>query len=119
MAHAIATPFSLDTSATLKRLMFATDFSSASLSALPFAAATARTFNSELHIFHLLMGKYEYCVPDGTRYGEATRRMRDLARSPLLAAVKIASEEIVPGDFSLLQKHIEQKEIDLLVIGTH
>jgi nucleotide-binding universal stress UspA family protein len=119
MAHAIAAPVSFDTSVTLKRIMFATDFSSASLAALPFAAAIARTFNSDLHLFHLLIGKDESCVPNGHAFGAATRRIRDLARSPLMAAVKIASEEIVQGEFSALQKHVEQKDIDLLVIGTH
>lgn len=117
--NAIATRVASSSSNGLKRLMFATDFSSVSLAALPFAAAIARTFNSDLYLFHLLMGRSEYGVTDRCADEEAKRRMRNLAQSRLLSPEMIASEDIVRGDLSLVQKHIEQNEIDLLVIGTH
>ena len=112
-------------SAEIKRLMFATDFSHVSLAALPFAAAIARTFDSELHLFHTVMPDYEYPLLANSPVllaradGEATRRMRDLARASFLADVKIGSQEVTKGGFEVLNRRVAEREIDLIVIGTH
>lgn len=123
--HAVVAAVPVQTSFGITRVMFATDFSPTSLAALPFAAAIARTFNSDFHLFHAVMSQYKYPpigetpVPLARADDEAKRRMRDLASSPLLKDVKIASEEVARGGLSVLRRRVEQNEIDLLVIGTH
>ena len=39
---------------SLKNILFATDFSEASQAALPYAAAIARRYDSQLHIAHIM-----------------------------------------------------------------
>src|SRR5579864_6874808 len=60
------TPLQSQAFPRIERLLFATDFSSASRAALPFAASIADTFKSELHLLHLLMPEaYPYLPPEG------------------------------------------------------
>ncbi len=47
---------------SLKNILFATDFSEASQAALPYAAAIARRYDSQLHIAHI-MSPASYIVP--------------------------------------------------------
>ena len=110
--------------AQLKHVLFATDFSQNSLAALPFAASIAQTFDSDLHLFHAVIPDespmiVEADVRFARAHDEARRRMRDLARSSLLIDVKIGSEEVAHGGIELLKKRIEEKRIDLIVVGTH
>ena len=93
-AQTITSLSSIPLSAQLKHVMFATDFSQNSLAALPFAASIARTFESDLHLFHAVIpDEYPMIAEKGERiaraHDEARRRMRDLARSSLLIDVKI------------------------------
>ena len=120
-SNALAAPVRSNIAVGIKRLMFATDFSKVSLAALPFATATARAFESEIYLFHTIMPnhKYRLMADAPLAHKEALRQMRDLARSPLLSDVQIASEQIIQGDVTAVQKYVEQNEIDLLVIGTH
>lgn len=119
--NAVAAPVLSKFAVGIKRLMFATDFSKVSLAALPFAAAIARAFDSEIYLFHTIMPNHSYRLMADAPLAQkdAMREMRNLARSPLLTDVQIASEEIVQGDVTAVQKYVEQNEIDLLVIGTH
>ena len=47
---------------SLKNILFATDFSEASQAALPYAAAIARRYDSQLHIAHI-MSPASYVIP--------------------------------------------------------
>src|SRR5690348_4089287 len=94
----------------LKRVMFATDFSQSSYAALPFAAAIARSFGSDLYLFHAVAPGFGYPTTLAQTKVEAMRRMRDLARSPLLSDVKIGSEEVMRGGIEVVEKSIVANE---------
>ena len=47
---------------SLKNILFATDFSEASQAALPYAAAIARRYDSQLHVVHVISSA-GYIIP--------------------------------------------------------
>ena len=109
----------------IQQLLFATDFSDASRAALPFAAAIADTFKSELHLLHLLMPEaYRYLPPEripasvNSLKDDAQRAMQDLRSSVLLHGIRLTSE-VAKGELGLLLRRIGDRDIDMLVIGTH
>jgi len=110
----------------IKQILFATDFSEASNAALPFAAALARAFQSELHLLHLLMPEmYQFLPPQGmpaaieSLESDASARMERLKTSSALDDIKVSSAEIMKGELGILLKQIQDRNIDLLVIVTH
>ena len=110
----------------IKRILFATDFSDASVAALPFVAAVARAFESEVHLLHLLMPEmYQFLPPEGMPVAvesleqDASARMERLKASGVLKDVKVSSAEVVKGELGILLRRIQDRGIDLLVIGTH
>jgi nucleotide-binding universal stress UspA family protein len=111
-----------------RNVLFATDFSATSEAALPYAAAICRRFGSTLHAAHVLSdtnilamtGGVDY-VSMGTIY-EAAQQDADEKMNQMARAV-----EGVPH-FSYvrhgliwqnLAEIIAQKEVDLIVLGTH
>jgi nucleotide-binding universal stress UspA family protein len=110
----------------IREILFATDFSTASITALPFAAAVARAFHSHLHLLHLVMPEtYQFLPPEGISLAstsleeDARARMRELQASNILKDVEVISSEVVKGELGLLLRRIEERNIDLLVVGTH
>src|SRR5579863_5478406 len=116
------------TAITVKNVLFATDFSSTSESALPYATAICRRFGSTLHVVHVLSdanvlmmtGGVDY-VSMGTIYEDAhTEAKEQLDR----LAARFAD---IP--FCLYVRHgqvwtnlagvVEENKVDLIVVGTH
>ena len=107
----------------LKNVLFATDFSAASLDALPYAGAIARAFGGKLHLCHieapapLTAGLadphlYEAAGKDAAEHLAALRHLRVL--KGLEPALVLAE-----GDFKdELLKIVGQRDIDLVVAGT-
>jgi nucleotide-binding universal stress UspA family protein len=122
----ISNPIQSQSFPEIKEILFATDFSTASLAALPFAAAIARAFHSHVHLLHLVMPEtYQFLPPEGMPLAstsleeDAQARMRELHASSILKNVEVSSSEVVKGELGLLLRRIEERNIDLLVIGTH
>lgn len=110
----------------IQEIVFATDFSSESLAALPFAAAIAQTFNTKIHLLHLLMPQaYAFVPPESVPAlvesieQDAFTRMQELRSAEVLKGLKLGSAEVAKGELGLLLRRIEERNIDLLVIGTH
>lgn len=110
----------------IEEVLFATDFSAESLAALPFAAAIAQTFNSKIHLLHLLMPETYAFVPPETVPAivesiedDAFSRMLQLRSAEALKGLKLGSAEVARGELGVLLRRIEERNIDLLVIGTH
>lgn len=110
----------------IEEVLFATDFSAESLAALPFAAAIAQTFNSKIHLLHLLMPETYAFVPPETVPAivesiedDAFNRMLQLRSAEALKGLKLGSAEVARGELGVLLRRIEERNIDLLVIGTH
>ena len=109
-----------------ERVLFPTDFSEISLSALPFAASVARTFQSELKLLHVLVpGEYIFTLPEITSdvFGlierDADARLLALKYSAELRGVKVGLPEVFTGGFRRLPEKIAGDAIDLMVMATH
>jgi nucleotide-binding universal stress UspA family protein len=107
----------------LKNILFATDFSSASGAAIPYAAALVKRYGAKLHILHVRPPIVNPMTPPATWRAEeeaakieAEQQTRDL----LAQFAGIQPEiEIKEGDLgSSLATEIEQHNIDVVVVGT-
>ena len=104
----------------LKNVLFLTDFSESSKAALPFAMAMARSYCTILHALHVL----KPVIPEA--YHEAIQADENLAAAEM---VKVGAQlagvthdtAVVSSDtlWSALEAAIKDREIDLIVVGTH
>jgi nucleotide-binding universal stress UspA family protein len=120
----------------LKRVLFPTDFSSASESAREYALTLAERFEAELHLLHVIHDWVErmpefgmgLSAPAWAEQGPARRRALEESAIRQLTAltpsgwseqhrVTIAVKEGQP--FVEIVKYAREHEIDLIVIGTH
>lgn len=108
----------------VKNIAFATDLSPASFAALPFAAGFARSFGAKVFGFYV-KSPAVYSIPEmGTV--PATVEESRFAGQELEQRLKeqlagVAFEVVIAqGDtWAALQKLIEERRIDLIVMGTH
>ncbi len=110
----------------LKNILFATDFSPISDKAASFAAALAHKYGSKVLVTHVLPEPEPGVAhPDQVSERDEVARVeaeRCLADFKALDTFKdIAHEELLlQGDMvETLRATIEQKEVDLIVLGTH
>jgi len=126
--HQATDRLSKSSALSVKNVLFATDFSPTSESALPYATAICRRFGGTLHVVHVLSdagllmmtGGVDY-VSMGTIYedahNEAKERIEQIcARFESLPHRIHVLHGIVWKNLSLV---IEANEIDLIVVGTH
>ncbi len=116
------------TAISVSNVLFATDFSSISEAALPYAAAICRHFGSTLHIAHIvsetgllmMAGGVDY-VGLGTMYeaatSEAKEKIEDISQQ--LRGIPHCSYVRHGQVWLNLAEIIAQNDIDLVVIGTH
>lgn len=96
---------------TLKNILFPTDFSPASNSALPFALAFARMYGATLLPAHV--------VPSGADARVTSDAQQKLARISLGAALACRRLS-ARGDLSHeIPRMIQENNVDLVVLGTH
>jgi len=109
----------------MKNILFATDFSPCSVAALPYAVALAERYGATIHLIH---GLAPEPIPEVRLYHsmelEAVRMSADLAMETLVATNsfgKIASTATVRQGplLDVLEAFVEEKNIDLIVLGTH
>jgi len=116
---------SIATQVSLKTILFATDFSDASEKAVPFTAALARKHQSKVFIAHVLPEPQ----PAVTRPGiserderirtEAANQIQDFANAALFKTVPHEEMLLEGSCWSTLEQVIEDKGIDLVILGTH
>ncbi|HXE91689.1 MAG TPA: universal stress protein [Terriglobales bacterium] len=121
------------TQIALKNILFATDFSTCSETALHYAAAMARRYGSKLHVTHVLLPEaFLMAPPEGYVLGpprapisydkvraQAEADMAVLSQSPLLSGIRF---ETILGEgevSAVLWKVMQERDIDLIVLGTH
>jgi nucleotide-binding universal stress UspA family protein len=112
--------------ATLKNILFATDFSEASMKAFPYAASLAKKFGASVFACHIITPtSLATAAPQSApyfyeaEYEAATKELDNIVHSPELEGIKtkaLLSSGIL-GD--ALQEEIKQNHIDLIVAGTH
>jgi nucleotide-binding universal stress UspA family protein len=111
--------------ASIKNVLFATDFSSASLQALPYATRIVRQFHSTLYAVHIVPP--EDYTPGAASIDEAVEVACRDARQKLKALSEsdglrhIGTETFVGhGDIWIgVSAFIDKNKIDLMVMGTH
>jgi nucleotide-binding universal stress UspA family protein len=113
---------------SVRNVLFATDFSATSESALPYATAICRRFRSTLHLVHVLSeasllmmtGGVDY-VSMGTIYEDAHNEAKDKLDQIAAHFETIPHHNYVRHGavWKKLAEIIEQNEIDLIVVGTH
>ena len=107
----------------LKNILICTDFSQAAADAFPYAAELARHFDAKLEVWHVRPPDLHSFVPP-QEWNAVTEAEQEIARKKAQALAArypgIKHEVIVAeGDlWSALQAEIENKHIDLIVIGT-
>lgn len=112
----------------MKNILFATDFSSTSEAALPYATAICRRFGSTLHIAHvisdasllLMTGGVDY-VSMGTIYEDAHTEAKEKIEQVAAHFEGIQHRTYVRHGqvWKNLASILEENEIDLIVLGTH
>lgn len=109
----------------LRNLLFLTDFSEASESAIPFAVALAREYEAKLHALHVLtLTSLAYATPESAAAAldgieEGARLAMERLDSQL---VGVSHENLVIRDESVwlgAEKVLLEREIDLVILGTH
>ena len=108
----------------LRNFLFATDFSAASMRALPYAANLAREYEAKLYASHVvpiesyLLGDAQAKERLRMARTEAESNLSDLVRSPVVGSTPTTAL-LDNGDiWSVLQGFIEQYSVDMLVVGT-
>ncbi|MGC2195620.1 MAG: universal stress protein [Terriglobales bacterium] len=118
------TPARVNDKVSLRNVLFATDFSAASMQALPYATGIARRFDSKLCIAHIVPPEnYPSGFNSVDEAGRAACREAELKISSLLASAPcgdLACEAVVGnGDIWIgLSAFMSRKATDLLVMGT-
>jgi universal stress protein A len=109
----------------LKNILFATDFSSSSNAALPYALSVAHRYGATLYAAHVIPTQAEFLLmsPEGWPSVDVDEKKRiqpdiDQLEKQLQA---IPHSVLTPeGNVAnVLTQIIEEREIDLLVLGTH
>ena len=114
--------------AALKNVLFATDFSSTSEAAMPYAAAICRRFGSRLHAAHVfsdtnllaMTGGVDY-VSMGTIYDSALEDASEKLEHMARAFEDIPHQNHVRHGmiWQNLAEIIAENDVDLIVVGTH
>lgn len=110
----------------LRNILFATDFSSSSEAALPYALAIARRYASRIYLAHVIRpDAYQLVAPEAmSAVLDQTRSYAEEQMARLLVSGRLRGVPhqvlIGQGEFwPVLSGVIEQHEIDLIVAGTH
>lgn len=109
----------------LKNILFLTDFSEPSDVAIPFAVAVAREYEAKVHALHVLTPvPLAYATPESTAavidgFEESAQAEMQRVDSQFVGVVH--ETMIVRGKsvWSSVQKILSDREIDLVIAGTH
>ena len=110
---------------TLNNILFLTDFSEPSETAIPYTIATAREYKAKVHALHVLTPvRLSHVTPesDATLLDTLEERAQVEMQRIDSQFVGIAHETlIVRGEsvWSSVEKILNDREIDLVIVGTH
>ena len=119
--------------ATIKTILYPTDFSEYSQAAIPFVVDLANRFDAEVHCLHVIDMDHEFFMASGYTLPLLTNlpdkeQMRGAAREHLEGFVKeqlstvnreVLKTVVFGKAFEQIVNYARQEHIDLIVIGTH
>jgi nucleotide-binding universal stress UspA family protein len=105
----------------LNNILFLTDFSEPSESALPFALAFAREYGARIHALHVLTPEpYVYAAPEGI---DVVTNTQDVEVQRLEAQLDGVRNEVSvvqgAGVWEAVAKAVSDCDADMVVVGTH
>jgi nucleotide-binding universal stress UspA family protein len=106
----------------VKNILFPTDFSERSAAALPYAAAIARHYRAKVYVAHVVMREpavVPAAGPPVSNWKIAEQEMAILDRCDLLNGIPYETLVEEGEIWDVLSEMIRQREIDLIVLGTH
>lgn len=109
----------------LKNVLFLTDFSEPSAAALPFAAMIARSYGAKVMALHVLVpSTYTYMTPEmGVELldaqDDAAKSEMEKVEAEFAGLPREAVLERNMGVWPALSKILQERDIDLIVLGTH
>jgi nucleotide-binding universal stress UspA family protein len=114
----------------LRKILFPTDFSDFSKCAQEYACAFVEQFQAELHVLHVLQDVMLMMPEPGTAFALPQNYLLDLkqgaekALDNLLPAAWTQGKRVfratrMGNPFVEIAKYAKEKDIDLIVIGTH
>lgn len=119
---------SITSALSVKNVLFATDFSSSSDAALPYAAAICRHFGSALHIAHVLSDTSVLMMTGGVDYVSLSTIYED-AHAEAKEKLERISSHVEGLPHHIYVRHgqvwenlaglVDEEKIDLIVLGTH
>lgn len=110
---------------TIKKVLFAADFSEPARSRLAYARSIAGRVGAELHVFHADVLHGEQTAPTA---GPAESIVAELKRMAEAAAEERGQPEAVPVRYAVernitaapaILEYAEKEDVDLIVLGTH
>jgi len=107
-----------------KNILFATDFSSTTELALPYALQIARQSGGTIHAVHVIQPDIYPLLPpsEWARMAQEEKEFREQRKNQLEEALRgIPHEFLLPAGhvWDNIETILEQKDIDLLILGTH
>lgn len=113
----------------IKRILFPTDFSEGALNALPYAVDIARSYGAKLYMLHVI---YDIATASGLHvphisvdemYKEldaSARKELEKFGADIIKDIKDVEYSVIRGiPYEEILKFAKEKQIDLIVIGTH
>ena len=114
------------TQVLFNHILFATDFSPSSTTALPYAAAIARHFAAKLYLAYVIPTDAFDLIPAAERdsalehmRGHVEEQMAGLRASSLLRGIPHEALVDHGNVWPMMSAMVENRQIDLIVIGTH
>jgi len=111
---------------TLQNILFATDFSSSSEAALPYAVSVARAYDSQVYVAHIIRPDLFQMVPpeEAIALQQSTRRHAEEQMAGLLISGRLRDvpHRVLIGEgplWPVTLGFIEEHQVDLVVVGTH
>lgn len=116
---------------SLQRILFPSDFSELALHALRYAVSFSESYQSELHVLHVVDDASQYWMPIGPNnvpVGPPPEELLALGREEMQRFLKehlaeprvpVVSEVRIGRPFMEIIGYAHEREIDMIVMGTH
>ncbi len=115
----------------IRRILFPTDFSELSIHGLTYALSFAKSYKAELHVLHVVDEAYQYWMamgpnslpvgptPDEIASGAKQEMGKFVAKYLANPDITVVPLVITGRPFLEIIRYAREKDIDLIIIGTH